>query len=688
MNEIKKTRNIGIVAHIDAGKTTTTERLLFYTGKTYKIGEVDEGTAVMDWMDQEKERGITIFAAATTCYWKSHKINIIDTPGHVDFTVEVERALRVLDGAIVIFCGVGGVQPQSETVWRQSSKYNIPRLIYINKMDRIGADFFRVIKEIDQKLHAYPLVLHLPVFSGDIFQGIVDIVEEKTIFYPSEDERTAIEKEIPENMREEFIHYRNILIEKAADVDEKIMKKYLDGEDITVSDLKRAIRKGTLECKFFPIFCGASLRNKGTLLLLDAIVDYLPSPVDRGKIEGINPLNGERTGRLPSTEENLSMYAFKVYNDLLKGRMVYTRIYSGILKRGHSVYNWTRNYKERIMKIFEVHADRYYEKEEVAAGDIVAIAGLKKSYTGDTLADKDNPILFEKLKFPEPVIYVSIEPKTQSEQDKVYSTLLKIEEEDPTVKIKVDDETGQTILMGMGELHIEVIAERLRREYKLNVRVGKPEVAYRETVTTMARGEGKFIKKGTEKDRGHYGHVVLSVEPLTRGGKFAFENLVDDSKIPPHFISPIQEGIYEAMECGVLLGVPVVDVKVKVIDGSFHPVDSNDVAYKIAASMAFTDACRKASPVLLEPIMKIELSVPEEFLGEVMADFNTRNGRIEEIKTQPGFKIINGSVPLRTIFGYATLLRSLTQGRGSYIIEPLYYEVVPETEMKKIAGKI
>ncbi|MDD3726175.1 MAG: elongation factor G [Candidatus Ratteibacteria bacterium] len=685
--DITKIRNIGIIAHIDAGKTTTTERLLFYTGKTYKIGEVDEGTAVMDWMDQEKERGITIFAAATTCYWKEYKINIIDTPGHVDFTVEVERALRVLDGAITIFCGVGGVQPQSETVWRQSSRYNIPRLVYINKMDRTGADFYRVVKEIHKKLQSVPLILHLPVFSGDEFQGIIDIVKGRAIFYTSEDERNAVEREIPDSMKEEATNYRNILIEKLADVDEKIMKKYLEGEEIKIYEIKDAIRKGTLECKYFPVFCGTSLRNKGALLLLDAIVDYLPSPADRGKIEGVNPLTGERIKLVPSEEEKFSMYAFKVYNDQHKGRLVYTRIYSGILKRGHSVYNWTRNCKERIMKIFEVHADRYYEKEETNAGDIVAIAGLKQSYTGDTIADKNCPVIFENLKFPEPVIYVSIEPKVQSEQDKVYSTLLKIAEEDPTIKVKIDEETGQIILMGIGELQIEVIAERLRRGYNLNIRVGKPEVAYRETITVVAKGEGKFIKKGTEREKGHYGHVVLSVEPLSRGKKFVFENFVDDSKIPAQFIHSIEEGVYEAMECGVLLGVPVVDIKVIVIDGSFHPVDSNEIAYRIAASMAFADACRKAAPVLLEPIMKIEIAVPEEFLGEVLADLNLRNGRIEQIDTQSGFKIVDGYVPLRTVFGYATVLRSLTQGRGNYIIEPSYYEIVPETEMKKITGK-
>lgn len=685
--DIEKVRNIGIIAHIDAGKTTTTERLLFYTGKTYKIGEVDEGTAVMDWMEQEKERGITIFAAATTCYWKEHKINIIDTPGHVDFTAEVERSLRVLDGAITILCGVGGVQPQSETVWRQSNKYNIPRLIYINKMDRTGADFYKVIKEVEQKLQSNPLVIQLPVFSKDEFLGIVDIVREKTIFYPSEDERATIEKEIPEDMKEEVEKYRNILIEKIADVDETVMKRYLEGEDVTVSEIKQGIRKGTLECKFFPVLCGASLRNKGTLLLLDAIVDYLPSPTDRGKIAGVNPLNGKTVYVLPTEEEKFSMYAFKIYNEQHKGRLIYTRIYSGKLKRGHSVYNWTKNYKERITKIFEIHADRYYELEEANAGDIVALSGLKQTNTGDTLADKENPILFEKLKFPDPVIYVSVEPKTQSEQNKVFETLLKIAEEDPTVKVRIDEETGQTILMGMGELQIEVITERLKREYRLNIRVGKPEVAYRETITTSATGEGKFIKKGTEKERGHYGHVVLSVEPLKRGERFAFENCVDESKIPAQFINPIQEGIYEAMECGIILGVPVVDVKVRVIDGSFHPTDSNEVAYKIAASMAFTEACRKATPVLLEPIMKIEISLPEEFLGDVLTDFYLRNGKIEHIDTQSGFKVIDGYVPLRTIFGYATVLRSLTQGRGSYIIEPSYYEIVPETEAKKIKGE-
>ncbi|MBN1444729.1 MAG: elongation factor G [Candidatus Omnitrophica bacterium] len=681
---IKKIRNIGIIAHIDAGKTTTTERLLFYTGKTYKIGEVDEGTAVMDWMDQERERGITILSAATTFYWKEHKINIIDTPGHVDFTVEVERSLRVLDGAIGIFCGVGGVQPQSETVWRQSGRYNIPRIIYVNKLDRTGADFFKVVKDIEEKLLAEAVVLELPFFSGDEFKGVIDIVEEKAFLYSSENETEAEEKDIPADMKETVEKYRSILMEKAADTDETVMKKYLDGERITPGELKRAVRKGTVNCRFFPVFCGASLKNKGTLLLLNAVVDYLPSPADMGATPGINPLSREKAAMVPGDRENLSMYGFKLHNDPHMGKLLYTRVYSGKVKKGQSIYNWTRNCAEKVMKILEVHANKYYEKEEAGTGDIVALAGLRKSYTGDTLSEKKHPILFEQLKFPEPVIYVSAEPKVKSDHEKIYEGLSKIAEEDPTIKIKVDTETGQTIIMGMGELHIEIVAERLKREHRLNMRLGKPEVAYRETITQTAAGEGKFIKHAGTK--GHYGHVVLKMEPLPRGEKFIFENTVGEDKIQRQFIPAIEEGVREAMEAGPLLGVPVMDVKVTLKDGSSHPVDSNEIAYKIAASMAFIDANRKASPVLLEPIMKIELSLPEEFMGEALTDFNLRNGRIEQVQTKEGFKIIDGYVPLRTVFGYATALRSLTQGRGSYIIEPSYYEIVPEEEVKRIRG--
>lgn len=681
---MEKIRNIGIIAHIDAGKTTTTERLLFYTGKTYKIGEVDEGTAVMDWMDQERERGITIFSAATTCYWKNHKINIIDTPGHVDFTVEVERSLRVLDGAIGIFCGVGGVQPQSETVWRQSNRYEIPRIVYVNKMDRNGADFSKVLKEIEEKLHSSVIALTLPVFIGGEFKGVVDVIEKKAILYNSEYETEAEETEVPENLKDELDRCRAILVEKAADIDEKIMNKYLDGEQITSAELKRAVRKGTIECKIFPAFCGASLRNKGTLLLLDAIIDYLPSPLDRGAAEGINPVNKEKVRCGVSDKESVSMYAFKLYNDQHMGKLLYTRIYSGKIKKGQGIYNWTRNSGEKIMKILEVYANKYQEKEEACAGEIVALVGLRKSFTGDTLSEKKSPILFERLKFPEPVIYVSAEPRSKSDHEKIYQGLQRMVEEDPTINIRIDDETGQMIIMGMGELHIDVITERLKREYKLNVRLGKPEVSYRETISGEASGEGKFIRHTGVK--GHYGHVVLKVEPLPRGEKFVFENICPEDRIPSQFISSIEEGVKEAMEAGPLLGVPVMDVKVTLRDGSCHPVDSNEVAYKIASSMAFRDANRNAAPVLLEPIMRIELMIPEEFMGEGLTDFNLRNGRIEQVKTQEGYKFIEGYVPLRTIFGYATVLRSLTQGRGSYIIEPSYYEIVPDDQVKKIRG--
>lgn len=681
---MEKIRNIGIIAHIDAGKTTTTERLLFYTGKTYKIGEVDEGTAVMDWMDQEKERGITIFSAATTCYWKNHKINIIDTPGHVDFTVEVERSLRVLDGAIGIFCGVGGVQAQSETVWRQSNRYKIPRIIYVNKMDRIGADFFNVLKEIEDKLHSSPVVLTLPIFTGGEFIGVVDVIEEKAILYNSEYETESEVTQVPANLKHELEKYRNILLEKTSDVDERVMSKYLEGQRISPLEIKRAVRKGTLECKIFPAFCGASLRNKGTRTLLDAIVDYLPSPLDRGATEGINPLTNQKVKRSVSERESTSMYVFKLYNDPHMGKLLYTRLYSGKIKKGQGIYNWTRNCDEKITKILEVHANKYQEKEEASAGDIVSLTGLRKSYTGDTLSEKKSPILFEQIKFPEPVIYVSAEPRTMSDHEKVYQGLLKISEEDPTIKLKIDEETGQTIIMGMGELQIDVIAERLKREYKLDIRLGKPEVSYRETISRVATGEGRFIKHTGTK--GHYGHVILEVAPLPRGERFAFENACPEDKVPGQFVPAVEEGIREAMEAGPLFGVPVMDVKVTLKGGSSHPVDSNEVSYKIASSISFRDANRSAGPVLLEPIMKIELIIPEEFIGEVLADFSLRNGKIEQVKTQSGVKIIEGYVPLRTIFGYATVLRSLTQGRGSYIIEPSYYEIVPDDQVKKIKG--
>lgn len=683
MNEIKKLRNIGIIAHIDAGKTTTTERFLYYTGKTYKIGEVDEGTAVMDWMDQERERGITITAAATTCFWKEYKINIIDTPGHVDFTAEVERSLRVLDGAIGIFCGVGGVQSQSETVWRQSEKYRVPRLIFVNKLDRVGADFFKVIGEIEKKLNSKPLILTLPLYDKkENFIGVIDVVEEKEIIYRGTYETESEVKEVSEENRDKLEYYRKDLIEMVAEVDDFLMEKYIEGEEIKKSEIKRAIRKGTIENKFFPTFCGSALKNKGTLLLLDAVVDYLPSPVERGKISGFSIDGKGKTERLPDKNQPFSALVFKVYNDVHLGRVLYTRIYSGHIKKSQRVYNSSRKIKEKILRILEVHANKYYEKEEGKAGEIVALVGLKKTYTGDTLCDENRPIIFERLEFPEPVIYVAVEPKTRAQQDDVYNALSKITEEDPTVKLKIDSETGQLIVMGMGELHIDVIIERLKRESKLEVKTGKPQVAYRETITVSGKGEGKFIKQTGTK--GIYGHVVLQLEPLERGKKFVFESKVNEEKIPYEFIPAIEEGVREGMEVGTLAGFPVIDVKVTVIDGSFHPSDSDEIAYKIASTIAFKEAYKKSAPVLLEPIMRVEITVPEDFLGEIINDLNLRKGRIENIETHRDIKIVIAQIPLRKIFGYTTVLRSLTQGRGSCIIKPLCYERVPEEELSKI----
>jgi len=680
---IEKVRNIGIIAHIDAGKTTTTERFLYYTGKTYKIGDVDEGTAVMDWMDQEKERGITIQAAATTCFWKGYKINIIDTPGHVDFTAEVERSLRVLDGAIGIFCGVAGVQPQSETVWRQSEKYNVPRIIYVNKMDRIGADFFRVIEDIKKKLRVKPLILVLPVGKEDKFTGLIDIIEKKVIFYNSEFETDAEIREIDDDYKEEVEKYRNKLIEELAEIDEEIMEKYIKEEYISNDLIKMAIRKATISCKIFPAFCGSSLKNKGTMLLLDAICDYLPSPLDRGAINGINPITGKKEVRHPLPDEKFSGIIFKIYNDLHFGKIFYARIYSGKLKKGDTVSNSSRGKKEKILKILEIHANKFFSRDEAIAGDIVGIIGLKNTYTGDTLSEESSPVIFESINFPEPVIYTAIEPKIKGDYQKVYDTIQKILEEDPTLKMKIDEETGQIILMGMGELHIEVIAERLRREYKIPVRLGKPEVAYRETISVSCEGEGEFIS--TVGDKTNYGYVVLKLEPAGKGEKFKFFNLVDRDKLLPEFIPSIEEGIKECLEVGVY-GFPIIDIKVNLVDAKFNPENSTHLGYKVASVIAFKNAYKKGVPVILEPIMRIEILTPEEVLGEVIHDFTMRNGKVTNIEIHGNTGIINGNVPLKKIFGYSTILRSLTQGRGSFIIEPLYYEVVSDEEFKKIVG--
>ncbi len=684
MYKIDKIRNIGIIAHIDAGKTTTTERFLFFSGNTYKIGDVDEGTAVMDWMDQEKERGITISSAATTFYWKGRKINIIDTPGHVDFTVEVERSLRVLDGAIGVFCAVGGVQPQSETVWKQSVKYKIPRIIYINKMDRTGADFFRVIADINKKLNANTAVVEIPIMIDGEFKGIVDIIRKKAIFYKSDSENESFEQPVPEYLQEITETLYNELVEKVSDVDSGIMEDYVSGKEINIEQLKNGLRVGTISCKLFPVFCGSSLKNKGICLLLDGVVDYLPSPADIKTVSGVNPLTQKEKIICCNDEKSLAAYVFKIYNDVNAGKLFYTRIYSGRLNKGQTVFNWFSNASEKIMKIYEVHSNKYQEKEQAFAGEIVALTGLKKSYTGNTLSEKNNPIVFEPLKFPHPVIYVSAEPRIKSDYDKIYSGFLKIAEEDPTLTIKKDEETGQIIIMGMGELHIEVAAERLRRENKLDIKLGTPEVAYRETITQTAIGEGKFVKQVGNKS--HYGHAVIKVVPLERGSQFIFEDLSEKGKVPMEFISAIKEGVKEAMETGPLLGAPLMDIGVFLIDTSFDPTDSNEVAYKISGAIALRDAVIKAVPVLLEPIMKIEITVPEEFVGEIISDINMRGGRIENFKMQDNTRYIEGFIPLRNIFGYATVLRSLTQGRGNYIIEPSFYEVVPSEELKRIRG--
>lgn len=682
MSNIENVRNIGIIAHIDAGKTTTTERILYYSGKISRIGDVDEGTTTMDWMDQERERGITITSAATTCYWRGHKINIIDTPGHVDFTAEVERSLRVLDGAIGIFCAVGGVQPQSETVWRQSEKYRIPRIIYINKLDRTGADFNRVVEQVEKRLQARCLVLQMPAGKESEFYGIIDLVENHMIIYPTESENDAIIEEIPDEMKQHTLLARNQMIEKLAENDEKIMDMYIGDKKIEPGIIKSAIRRSTLSNKLYPVFCGASLRNKGTKLLLDAIVDYLPSPVDRGDVFGEEPETGQIVARRPVVDEQTCILAFKVVNDIYFGRLLYARIYSGEIAPGIKLVNWTRKRKERVLKIFEVHANKFQEVEKAVAGDIVALVGLKETFTGDTLGVADSPIILEKMKFPEPVLRMKVEPKTKAEAEKVYQVLTKMSEEDPTFRLKIDSETGETIISGMGQLHIEVLIEKMKRQYNLEVRLGKPEVAYKETITQNATGTGKFIKQTGGK--GHYGHVVIEIKPAPQDINFIFNSALKGEVIPAEFIPSIEEGIVEAMEVGPLRGYPVVNVEAVLIDGSFHPVDSNDIAFKIAASMAFKDAYAKAYPVLLEPIMKIEVTTPQQYIGEIIADFSMRGGKIEEMLDDGTYKIIKGFVPLRTIFDYPTVIRSLTQGRASYIIEPSFYQKISEEQLKKM----
>lgn len=682
---LEKTRNIGIMAHIDAGKTTTTERILFYTGKTHKIGEVHDGAATMDWMVQEQERGITITSAATTCQWDGHRINIIDTPGHVDFTVEVERSLRVLDGSVAVFCAKGGVEPQSETVWRQADKYGVPRMAYVNKMDITGADFYRVIDMMKSRLGANAVPVQLPIGSEDSFKGAVDLIAMKSRLYV-DDKGTAVEAEIPEDMQEQAEIYRLQLLDAVAESDDDLMMKYLEGEELTVEEIKRGIRQATIACKMTPVVCGSSYKNKGVQALLDAIVAYLPAPTDIGAINGVDPETHEPDHRDPSDSLPFSALAFKIMADPYVGKLAFFRVYSGTLASGSYVYNSTKNKRERIGRILQMHANHREEIDMVYTGDIAAAVGLKDTTTGDTLCDEKNAIILESMVFPDPVIHIAVEPKTKADQEKMSLALQRLAEEDPTFRLHTDPETGQTIISGMGELHLEIIIDRMLREFKVDCSVGKPQVAYRETIRKSVKAEGKFVRQSG--GRGQYGHCWLELIPQEPGKGFEFENKVVGGAIPKEYIGPIEAGVKEAMENGVMAGFPMVDVKVIVYDGSYHDVDSSEMAFKIAGSMGFKAGAQKANPVLLEPYMKVEVQVPEEYLGDVIGDLNSRRGRIEGMEPRSGVQAIHAFVPLSEMFGYSTDLRSKTQGRGNYSMEFNHYEEVPKSIADTIVAKM
>jgi len=687
-------RNIGIMAHIDAGKTTTTERILYYTGKTYKIGEVHEGTTEMDWMEQEKERGITITSAATTTFWngmekqfKPHRINIIDTPGHVDFTVEVERSLRVLDGAIAVYDGVAGVEPQTETVWRQADKYNVPRICFINKLDRMGADFFFCVNSIKERLGANAVPIQLPIGSEADFKGVVDLINNRAIIWTGDELGAKFEfQPIPDDLKDLAEEYRSKLVESAVECDDQLLEKYLNDGEISVEELKRAIRKGTLEKKLFPVLCGAAFKNKGVQPLLDAVVDFLPSPIDIAHVRGIDPNTREEIERKTDDNEPFSALAFKIMSDPYVGKLTFFRVYSGTLKKGSYIYNSTKGKKERIGRLLLMHANQREEIDEVNAGDIAAAVGLKDTTTGDTLCDENKPIVLESMTFPEPVIDLAIEPLTRADQDKLGTALMKLAEEDPTFRVKTDHETGQTIISGMGELHLEIIVDRLKREFKVEANVGKPQVAYRETITGSAEVEGKYIKQ--TGGRGQYGHVWIRVKPNEPGKGYQFINSIVGGVIPKEYIPAVDKGIQEAMQTGVLAGYPVVDISVELFDGSYHEVDSSEMAFKIAASMAFKDACKKANPVLLEPIMDVEVVTPEDYMGDVVGDLNRRRGRILSMDQRGNARVIKAEVPLAEMFGYATDLRSFTQGRASYTMKFKHYEQVPANIANEIIAKV
>ncbi len=678
---LEKTRNIGIMAHIDAGKTTTTERILFYTGVTHKIGEVHEGGATMDWMEQEKERGITITSAATTCQWADHRVNIIDTPGHVDFTVEVERSLRVLDGSVAVFCAKGGVEPQSENVWRQADKYSVPRIAFVNKMDIMGADFYNVVSMMKDRLKANAVPLQLPIGKEETFQGIVDLVEMNARIYKDDLGQNIEVAEIPEEMKELAAEYREKLVEAAAETDEELMMKYLEGEELTKEEIKSAIRKAVIACEMNPVFCGTAYKNKGVQLLLDAVIDYMPAPTDVPAIKGVLE-DGSEDERHACDEEPFSALAFKIMADPFVGKLAFFRVYSGVLASGSYVLNSTKNKKERIGRILQMHANTREEISEVYAGDIAAAVGLKDTTTGDTLTDMAHPIILESMEFPEPVIDVAIEPKSKAAQEKMGIALQRLAEEDPTFRVRTDEETGQTVIGGMGELHLEIIVDRLLREFKVEANVGAPQVAYRETITKEVDVENKYAKQSG--GRGQYGHVKMRIIPREPGEGYEFRNKIVGGAIPKEFIGPVDAGVQGAMEAGVVAGYPVVDVAIELYDGSYHDVDSSEMAFKIAASMAFKDGMKKANPVLLEPYFKVEVVTPEDYMGDVMGDLNSRRGRIEGMEARNGAQVIRSFVPLSEMFGYATTLRSMTQGRATYTMIFDHYESVPAGVAKKI----
>jgi elongation factor G len=683
---IDKTRNIGIMAHIDAGKTTTTERILYYTGRLHRMGEVHEGAATMDWMEQEKERGITITSAATTCFWKDHRINIIDTPGHVDFTAEVERSLRVLDGAVALFCAVGGVEPQSETVWRQADKYGVPRIAFVNKMDRVGADYYNVIDMMHKRLKANAVPIQLPIGQGEMFVGQIDLIRMKAFFYHDESlGATWTEEDIPKSLVEKAKQYRIKLLEAVSEIDDTLLEKYLSGKEISDTEIVNVLRLATLKVKIIPVLCGSSFKNKGVQTLLDAVINFLPCPKDIGEVWGHHVHRDDHIIREIDDNENFSALAFKIMTDPYVGKLTFFRVYSGTMKSGSYIFNPNSNRKERIGRLLQMHANHREDIEEVYAGDIAAAIGLKFTKTGDTLCDESDPIILERMSFPEPVISIAIEPKTKADHDKLGESLTKLADEDPTLKISSNEETGQTLLSGMGELHLEIIIDRLKREFKVEANIGKPQVAYKETIRKKVEQEGKFIRQSG--GRGQFGHVLLEIEPNEKGKGYIFENAIVGGVIPKEYIPSVSQGVQEAMKNGILAGYPVEDVKVRLTYGSYHEVDSSEMAFKIAGSIAFKQGALKANPVLLEPVMKVEVTTPDEYLGDVMGDLNSRRGKIEGMSQRSDAQVIHAMVPLSEMFGYATSLRSKTQGRAIYNMEFAYYEEVPKSISDQIIEK-